>query len=131
MNQSFNYVSVPVGSPASVAGGFINHTSIYFTWAAIPVQSQNGIIQRYKVAFRQTNSSEVWKTLSVDSKSFRAEMGKLKFNMLYDVKVAGETSVGQGPYSIPISIRTDAIGEESIELLILIKMESIDSGKCS
>ena len=118
MNLNFNYVSVPDDSPASFTGGFVNDTAIYVAWAAIPVLSQNGVIQRYEVAFRKTNSSEAWKTLSVDSKTYSVDIVNLKFRTLYDVKVAGKNSVGQGPYSVLISIRTDLIGEENMEFLL-------------
>lgn len=48
--------------------------------------------------------------ISVDSQRFRIEIGSLHFNKLYDVRVAGKTSVGVGSYSIPISLRPDAYG---------------------
>ena len=101
---------VPDHSPTSVAGGFVNGTTIYVTWGVIPLRFRNGIIQSYSVAYKQKNSSEDWKVISVNSQRFRIEIGSLHYNKLYDVRVAGKTSVGVGPYSIPISIRTDGYG---------------------
>ena len=109
---------MPNGSPTLVDGGIVNLTAIYITWIAIPKQSQNGVILNYQVAYKQKDASEGWKVISTDSKTFRTEIGHLQYNRVYDVKVAGKTSIGQGPYSVPISIRTDVYGMEFIICLI-------------
>ena len=98
----------------------MNQTTIYVTWNVIPILSRNGIIQSYNIAYRKTNSSEDWKVTSVDSQTFRVEIGHLQYNKFYDVKVAGRTLIGQGPYSAAISIRTDAYGIKFRMILIVI-----------
>ena len=113
-------ILAPDGSPTAVKGGYLNQTAIYVTWSVIPVQSRNGIIQSYNIAYKQKNSSEDWKVTLVDSQTFRMEIGHLKYNKFYDVKVAGRTSTGQGPYSAVISIKTDAYGMKFTKLLIFI-----------
>ena len=105
---------VPTDSPKSVAGGFISDTEIYVTWKIIPGPFQNGIIRSYKIAFKLNDSSKTWKTTSVDSQKLRVVLGNLEYYTLYDVKVAGETSLGLGPYSAPVSIRTDAHGNQML-----------------
>ena len=95
----------------------MNQTAIYVTWNVIPTLSRNGIIVKYSIAYKQANSSDSWKVMSVDPQTFRAEITQLQYDKTYDIKVAGKTSVGQGPYSAAISIRTDAYG---IELLIIV-----------
>ena len=114
----FVIILVPNGSPRSVQGGVVNLTAIYVTWNVIPKQSQNGVILNYNVAYKQNDSSQGWKVISTDSKTFRAEIGNLQYNKIYEVKVAGRTSIGRGPYSVPISIRTDVYGMKLILYLI-------------
>ena len=104
---------VPGGSPKSVSGGFVSETELYVTWEKIPVSLQNGIIRSYKIAIRMKDSSEEWNVTSVNSQTFRKDIGGLRYYTLYDVKVAGETSRGLGPYSFPIYIRTDAYGNKT------------------
>ena len=82
--------------------------------------SRNGIIVNYDIAYKQTNSSDDWKVISVGPQAFKAEISLLQYGKFYDVKVAGSTSVGLGPYSGVISIRTDAYGMKLIIILIVI-----------
>ena len=113
-------ILAPDGPPSAVKGDYLNQTAIYVTWSIIPIQSRNGIIQSYNIAYRQKNSSGEWTVISVDAKTFRIEIGHLQYNKFYDVKVAGRTSIGQGPYSAVISIRTDAYGMQFTIILIFI-----------
>ena len=113
-------ILAPDGPPTAVKGGYLNQTAIYVTWSVIPFQSRNGIIQSYNIAYRQKNSSEDWNVSLVDSQTFRMEIGHLNYNTFYDFKVAGRTSIGQGPYSAVISIRADAYGMKFTMTLIFI-----------
>ena len=113
-------ILAPDGIPTAFKGGYMNQTAIYVTWNVIPILSRNGIIQSYNIAYRKTNSSEDWKVISVDSQTFRVEIGQLQYNTFYNVKVAGRTLIGQGPYSAAISIRTDSYGMKFLMLIIII-----------
>ena len=101
---------VPTDSPKNVIGGFISSTEINATWDIIPVPFQNGIIRSYNISYKLNASSADWMFTSVDSQKLKVEIGNLQYYTLYDVKVAGRTSIGLGPYSAPVSIRTDANG---------------------
>ena len=118
------FISAPDGPPTAVKSGHLNHTSIYVTWNTVPNLSQNGIIVKYNIAYKQANSSEDWKVISAGPQIFRAEISQLQNNKIYEVKVAARTLVGQGPYSAVISIRTDAYGMKFIMLLIAILVHS-------
>ena len=113
-------ILAPDGPPTAVKGGYLNQTAIYVTWSVIPILSRNGIIQSYNIAYRLKNSSGEWKVISVDAKTLRMEIGHLQYSKFYDIKVAGRTSIGQGPYSAVISIRTDSYGMKFTMILIFI-----------
>lgn len=98
----------PKDSPKSVSGGFLSETIIYVTWSIIPVPSQNGIILSYEIAYRKKDSEEEWNLKTVNGQTLRVEIARLDYYTLYNFKVAGRTEAGMGPYSDPISIRTDA-----------------------
>ena len=108
------YISAPDGPPTSVRGGYTNRTAIFVTWKAIPMLSRNGIIVNYNVAYKQKDLLESWKIISVGPQTFRADISHLQYNKIYDVKVAGRTAIGVGPYSAAIAIRTDAYGMQFI-----------------
>ena len=93
-----------------MAGAFLSETRIYVTWDIIPVPSQNGIIDNYTIGYRIKNSTDDWKFTIVDAPNMRVEIGGLSYYTLYDVRVAGRTAIGLGPYSEPVYIRTDAYG---------------------
>ena len=97
----------------------MNQTAIYITWNTIPILYQNGVVQNYSIAYKEKISSEDWKFISVDSHKRSVEIGHLHDNKVYDVKVAGSTAIGQGPYSAAISIRADAYGMKFIMILIV------------
>ena len=113
-------ILAPNAPPTAVKGGYTNPAEIYVTWDPISILSRNGIIVHYNIAYKQKNSSESWKVISVDSQTFRVEIGQLQYNKFYEVKVSGRTLIGKGPYSSVISIRTDGYGMQFIMLLLII-----------
>ena len=86
------------------------------TWDDIPVEHQNGIILGYKLYLRKASTVEEWLIHEIDSKSF-SKTG-LEFWTIYDVKVSGRTSVGEGNSSEVIKVRTDEDGKHTFLSLI-------------
>ena len=91
-------VIVPIGSPSISAVSVLN-TSINFTWLPLPLEEQNGVIQRYHVFVYEINTNKSMKFETINS---TIQVSNLHPFYSYELLVAAETNIGKGPYSQPI-----------------------------
>ena len=94
----------PAAAPANVISEVISSTSIYVMWEEIPPIDRNGIITEYEVLYvplhedlsnGSNNTTDLYLTI----------MGLEEF-VYYNISVRAYTSVGPGPYSVPITNQT-------------------------
>lgn len=72
--------------------------SIEVDWDPIPQEDTHGVLLGYVVHFKRFNSSENFTTVYVKG-STRVTITNLTEATSYEIKVAGRTSVGEGPSS--------------------------------
>ena len=105
------YFVAPDAAPVNVTGHYKNSTAINVSWGLIQNEKRNGIITGYAVLYRKKSSSEDWKREGLGPLTRILLVGNLLFYTIYEFKVAGKTSGGEGPFSNPVDIRTDADGK--------------------
>lgn len=74
----------------------IDYNSIEVYWDPIPKEDTHGILLDYVVHLKRFNSKENFTTIHVNA-STRVTITKLMKATTYEIKVAGRTSVGEGP----------------------------------
>ena len=70
--------------------------SIDVYWDPIPQEDTHGVFLGYVVHFKRFNSSENFTTIYVNG-STQVTISNLTEATTYEIKVAGRTSVGEGP----------------------------------
>ena len=91
------------GVPHSVSVISPSPTSLLVTWGHPLVPDRNGVITGYTVN-RQTGSETLTTELAGNDTSQLLE-GLVPFTE-YTISVAGNTSAGQGEFSVPYTVRT-------------------------
>ena len=84
-------------------------TSITVKWEPIPQDSRNSRLKGYRVRYQQTFSngfygdvkSELWMRSAT-----RATLEDLEKDSVYRIEIAGETNLGIGLYSEPVTAKT-------------------------
>ena len=79
---------------------------------------RNGIIRKYAVQYKIKDSSSAWQEIVVGSDSLTLHVMELEYYTFYQFQIAAETSVGRGPFSSVIFIRTDAYGKIFIRQIV-------------
>ena len=107
---NFLLCTVPSGSPRNVVVTAKSSTSVMVTWDD-PLQSnQNGIIVMYTVVYTNLNRSGDQQMNSSTPQRQFLFTGLQEYEE-YSFRVAAETTVGQGPFSDPLSVFTFEDGE--------------------
>ena len=73
----------------------VNSLEIY--WSPIPEEDTHGVLLGYVVYFRRYGSYENFTTVKVDASTRVLRIRDLIETTRYEIKVAGRTSVGEGP----------------------------------
>jgi len=73
-----------------------NYLDIY--WSPIPEDDTHGVLLGYVVYFRRYGSYENFTTVKVNASAHVLRITGLSQATKYKIKVAGRTSVGEGPY---------------------------------
>ena len=91
-------ILVPSASPPYITISAMN-TSILIKWQPLPLEQQNGIIQKYHVTVYApaTNQSQL-----LETNETRIEVAGLHPFYLYEVTVSAESGAGVGPESQPV-----------------------------
>ena len=71
--------------------------SIQIYWSPIPEENTHGVLLGYVVYFRRYGSYENFTTVKVNASTRTLGITGLFEATTYEIKVAGRTSVGEGP----------------------------------
>ena len=103
------FVSEPSAPPTNISATNTSSSSIFVSWQDVPFWDQNGIITEYKIYIRKNGDAGLWETETTATKHF-AKTG-LDLWEKYDIKVSAFTSIGEGPESSVLTVRTDEDSE--------------------
>ena len=127
-------LSAPSAVPRSVQGYNISSTIIRVTWTAPGAAEQNGIIVHYIISYRAVEGSyndSTLRTKQVTGISRQADITGLEENVAYNITMLASTSIGVGPSSPAITVRTAIAGKTRNSGLYLFNLLSflVDSWK--
>ena len=109
MTSIFTDTTVPAIAPLNVMSQIVSSKSIYVTWEEIPPIDRNGIITLYEVLyvpFKLETFDEAISADIVNTTDLSYLLVNLQEYVSYNISVRAYTSVGSGPYSIPITNQT-------------------------
>ncbi|KAL9953601.1 hypothetical protein ACROYT_G041044 [Oculina patagonica] len=103
-------VSTPEGVPSEPPGNFTalspDSSRIIVSWTHIPDGSVNGMLQGYKVFYRSLLDDGNYSTITVGPATLQAIISEnLIYTDIYEVRVAGFTSVGVGVMSESVPVQ--------------------------
>ena len=104
----------PSKAPENVSAFETGARRILVTWKPVPLSEQNGIITGYTVYYRAVQGNFVNDTeqsLRVNASVTTVEVSQLEEYVTYNVSVSGHTSVGEGPRSKGVVVRTAEASE--------------------
>jgi len=81
-----------------VYGGSRGSNSLAIYWSSIPEEDSNGVLLGYVVYFRRNGPHENFSTVKVNASTHVLRITGLSEATTYEIKVAGHTSVGEGPF---------------------------------
>ena len=100
---------MPSAPPANVQLLAVGVSTITLKWDPIPQSSQNARVVGYHVKYQQTfsnRSNGEIKIMSMMGLFTKANLSELEMASIYKIEVAGETTVGTGAYSEPVTAMT-------------------------
>ena len=98
------------------------------TWDEVRAEARHGIIRGYKVSYEDSNGVIKW--INVDGADNReVRITGLKFLHDYKVKVLAYTSVGDGPESSEILVRTEESSKNFSSLLVILDVMVQSQGR--
>ena len=109
----------PTEAPTNVTVNAINASRISVDWTKPDISVLHGTLVRYELEYRRVQCNESdpvivtdssWKSINVTSTASGTEIGSLVFWSCYEVRMRAVT-VGNGPYSDTIEVRTNEHGE--------------------
>ena len=101
----------PAASPEDVQATNISSTAIMVTWDEVPAIDQNGIIINYEVQFQPLQFIGELVTGTINTPDQSANITGLEEYVEYNISVRAYTSEGPGPYSDPVTERTQEDGK--------------------
>ena len=93
----------------------LSHTTIYVAWKEIPTIDRNGIITNYEVFYEPLRDDLTAE--SVNTTNVFLTIVELEEFTYYSISVRAYTSVGPGPYSVPITNQTEEHGKVTVAWL--------------
>ena len=103
--------SVPSAGPSNITAQNTSSSSIIVTWDGVLQEHRNGNITGYKVYIKKVGSEGGWESEETKQKIFaKSELDLWSF---YYIKISAKTSVGEGPQSNVVRVRTAEDGEFS------------------
>ena len=104
----------PTRAPGGVTASAIS-TSVRVSWNAIECIERNGVISTYIVEFEDLSGAAV--RGEVRDQTFTAS--GLTPHTTYSFRVAGNNSIGLGPFSKSMNIATDQDGKYDTRLIVM------------
>lgn len=112
---------VPGAPPTNVSGEAVSPTAIRVSWEPPPAERSNGNIVYYKLQVVEAGRSDSEATVvTLNQTTFILD--ELKRWTEYRIWVLAGTSVGDGPPSYPITVRTHEDGMCSMSFWILVRL---------
>ena len=84
----------------------LSSTEIMVTWEEVAMIDQNGIITDYEVEFEPLDFPADIFTDTINATNLSIVITNLEEFVNYNISVRAYTSVGPGPYSDPVTVRT-------------------------
>ena len=108
--QTLVMFAVPREAPQNLRVTKVSTHSVSLTWEAPPFASRNGAIIGYTI--QVLDERNIVSHLSSRQPSVTVQ--DLEDNRLYNFSVAANTSIGIGPYSLHLTVKTKNYGESHI-----------------
>ena len=105
--QALVMFAVPSEAPQNLRVTKVSTHSVSLTWKAPPFASRNGAIIDYTI--QVLDKRNIVSHLS--SKQPSVTLQDLEDNRLYNFSVAANTSIGVGPYSLHLTVKTKNYGD--------------------
>lgn len=83
------------------------------TWQPPPLEHRHGIILGYHVMYEVQNSNHP-QNMTVNAFNLTAELQNIQKGKVYDIKVVAFNSVGEGPSSPTIMVRSPEGGKRNL-----------------
>lgn len=96
---------VPTSPPLNVTGFLDDTEKLIVTWNPLPLDHRLGIILGYHIMYEAQNSGYT-QEMNVSSFNLSATLQNVQWGRLYEIKVAAFNSVGKGPPSPLIVLRS-------------------------
>ena len=110
------YTSVPSASPTSVTTSSVTSSTITVQWGPVDCIQRNGDITGYSVRYGIQGSGST-QTVSVSGGgATRRTVSGFDSSTTYTIEVAAVNSAGSGPFSSPITRKTNGIWLHKIYL---------------
>ena len=105
--KSFNFTE-PDASPSNVTTVVLSSTEIRVCWDQIPAINRNGEITMYEVQYDllQTFHRQIFSE-TTNTSLMCTDLTGLEEYVEYNISIRAYTSAGPGPYSDPVTKRTD------------------------
>ena len=105
------FYTVPNSPPQNFQGTAVSSRSISLNWDSPLLEDQNGIIIGYIINVTLVETEE---NFNLFSNSNNITVGLLRPYSTYRLKIAGQTVVGIGTFSVAITIRTPEDGKSTL-----------------
>ena len=99
-------ILVPSSPPLDVENISSSFDEIQLRWKTIPLDEVNGILLGYYIRYRLTGSGS-WKRKRVPPFVLETTIPNLSENSLFEIKMSGYNSKGEGPVSPVLIVKTD------------------------
>ena len=96
----------PASSPQNVMAVAMSSTEIMVTWEDVPMIDRNGIIINYEIQIEPLDFLADIFIDPLNTTNLSILVADLEEHVFYDIRVRAYTSVGPGPYSDPVTVRT-------------------------
>ena len=99
----------PSAPPANVHLQCVGLSSITIMWEPVPQDSRSGPLKGYRVRYRQSFSHGSYGEIKTGFwliSATKATLNDLEKDSVYRIEIAGETNVGIGVYSEPVTAKT-------------------------
>ena len=106
--------SVPSSAPSSFNVTASTSTAITATWQLPPEDLRNGIIDGFRLFYKKKGSEGSWTMLPInDGRVLSKDVTRLGKYTEYEFQVLAFTSVGDGPNSTAVVVRTKEDGKKA------------------
>ena len=106
IHSYFNGILEPVAAPSVVNATAVSSRSINVIWSDIDVSKAYGNIIEYTIKYKRTDGQDSEKEVTTQYRNIL--INGLDSHISYDIKVAGSTRKGYGPFS-------DVVQETTLE----------------